>query len=129
MGNARAEMAGELACGGPNRDKRLERPKAKQEQAMKLNSTQVKQTLSQFEAEVLPDNHPAVPQLHSMFGDHTFFLDDSGLNVLEPAETPELQVQAGEVVSLASWSDATLTSLRPHEPEPTGVVILLEPRH
>ena len=91
---------------------------------MKLNSTQVKQTLNQFEAEVLPDNHPAVPQLHSIFGDHTFFLDDSGLNVLEPAETPEQEIPAGEVVSLASWSDGTLTTLRPHEPEPTGVVIL-----
>jgi hypothetical protein len=96
---------------------------------MKLNSTQVKQTLTQFQAEVLPDNHPAVPQLHSMFGDHTFFLDDSGLNVLEPAETPEMEVQTGEVVSVASWSDATLTSLRPHEPQPTGVVIVLESRH
>ncbi|HEX3114804.1 MAG TPA: hypothetical protein VHQ48_04960 [Bradyrhizobium sp.] len=96
---------------------------------MKLNSTQVEQTLSQFEAEVLPDNHPAVPQLHSIFGDHTFFLDDSGLNVLEPADAPEIEVEAGEIVSLASWSDATLTSLRPHEPEPTGVVVLLEPSH
>jgi len=27
---------------------------------MKLNSAQVKQTLSQFDAEVLPDDHPAV---------------------------------------------------------------------
>jgi len=96
---------------------------------MKLNSTQVEQTLSQFEAEVLPDTHPAVPQLHSIFGDHTFFLDDSGLNVLEPADAPEIEVEAGEIVSLASWSDATLTSLRPHEPEPTGVVVLLEPSH
>jgi hypothetical protein len=96
---------------------------------MKLNSTQVKQTLSQFEAEVLPDNHPAVPQLHGLFGDHTFFLDGSGLSVLEPAETPDVEVQTGEVVSVASWSDATLTSLRPHEPEPTGLVIVLEARH
>ena len=96
---------------------------------MKLNATQVKQTLSQFNAEVLPDSHPAVPQLNNLFGDHTFFLDSDGLNVLEPAETPEAEGQAGEVVSLASWSDATLTSLRPHDPEPTGVVIVLEPRH
>jgi hypothetical protein len=51
---------------------------------MKLNSTQVKQTLSQFDAEVLSDSHPAVPQLNDLFGDHTFFLDGSGLNVLEP---------------------------------------------
>jgi len=96
---------------------------------MKLNSTQVKQTLSQFQAEVLPDNHPAVPQLNDLYGDHTFFLDGSGLKVLEPAGLPEKEVQSGEVVSLADWSDATLTSLRPHEPEMTGVVVVLEPMH
>src|SRR5258708_5512591 len=91
---------------------------------MKLNSTQVEQTLSQFHAEVLPDNHPAVRKLNDLFGDHTFFLDGSGLNVLEPTEMPEKEVQAGEIVSLASWSDETLTSLRPHEPEPTGAEIV-----
>jgi hypothetical protein len=95
---------------------------------MKLNSTQVDRTLSQFHAEVLPDNHPAVRQLTDLFGDHTFFLDGSGLNVLQPAEMPETEVQAGEIVSLASWSDETLTSLTPHEPEPTGVVVVLESR-
>jgi hypothetical protein len=72
---------------------------------MKLNSTQVKQTLSQFDAEVLPDDHPAVTHLS------------------------EMQAQTGEVVSLADWSDATLTSLKPHEPELTGVVIVLERKH
>jgi hypothetical protein len=96
---------------------------------MKLNSTQVKQTLSQFEAQVLPDSHPAVPELNDLFGDHTFFLDSGGLNVLEPAETAEMEGQTGEIVSLASWSDETLTSLRPHEPEPTGVVIVLQAKH
>jgi hypothetical protein len=96
---------------------------------MKLNSTQVQQTLSQFNAEVLPDDHPAAGQLSSLFGDHTFFLDSSGLKVLEPTESPGANAQAGEVVSLADWSDATLSSLRPHEPEPTGVVIVLESRH
>jgi hypothetical protein len=96
---------------------------------MKLNSTQVKQTLSQFDAEVLPDSHPAVPQLNNLFGDHTFFLDGSGLKVLEPTEMPGKETQAGEVVSLADWSDATLSSLKPHEPELTGVVVVLEVKH
>lgn len=102
---------------------------------MKLNETQLKQTLSQFDAQVLPESHPAVHQLNDLFGDHTFLLDASGLNVLEPTEAPEMEVeagkevQAGEVVSLASWSDATLTSLKPHEPEPTGLVIVLQPTH
>jgi hypothetical protein len=96
---------------------------------MKLNSTQVKQTLSQFDAQVLPDDHPAAAQLNNRFGDHTFFLDGGGLKVLEPVETPEAEAQTGEVVSLADWSDATLTSLKPHEPELTGVVVVLEPKH
>jgi hypothetical protein len=96
---------------------------------MKLNSTQTEQALSQFEAQVLPDNHPALTQLSGIFGDHTFFLDSSGLNVLEPAETAETEAQTGQIVSLASWSDETLTSLKPHEPEPTGVIVMLERTH
>jgi hypothetical protein len=96
---------------------------------MKLNTAQVKQTLSQFDAQVLPDDHPAVTQLSDLFGDHTFFLDDSGLKVLEPTEAPDLESRAGQVVSLADWSDASLTSLKPHEPELTGVVVILESRH
>jgi len=96
---------------------------------MKLNSTQTKQALSQFEAQVLPDDHPAQKQLSGIYGDHTFFLDSSGLNVLEPAETAATQAPTGEIVSLASWSDATLTSLKPHEPEPTGVLVVLERTH
>ena len=96
---------------------------------MKLSSTQLKQTLSQFEAEVLPDNHPAVPQLNDLFGNHTFFLDTRGLKVLEPAGMPATEAQSGEIVCLADWSDASLTSLRPHEPEPTGVVVVLESTH
>jgi hypothetical protein len=96
------------------------------EHIMKLSSNQVKQTLSQFQAEVLPDNHPAVAQLNNLFGEHTFFLDDGGLKVLEPVGVPEMETRTGEVVSLADWSDATLTSLRPHEPEMTGVVVVLD---
>jgi hypothetical protein len=96
---------------------------------MKLNSTQLERTLSQFTAEVLPDDHPALKQLSNIYGEHTFFLNGNGLNVLEPADTAESDAQTGEIVSLANWSDATLTSLRPHEPEPTGVLVVLDPKH
>ena len=91
---------------------------------MRLNSAQVKQALSQMEAQVLPDDHPAVTELTHVFGDHTFFLDDSGLKVLEPTEMLEMEMETGEVLSLAEWSDATLTSLKPHAPEPTGTVVI-----
>ena len=64
---------------------------------MRLNTTQVERTLSQMNAQVLPDDHPAVAQLTNLFGDHTFFLDENGLKVLEPAGVPKEGVQSAEV--------------------------------
>lgn len=92
---------------------------------MKLNATQVKQTLSQMNAQVLPDNHPAVGKLSEVFGDHTFFVDEAGLKVLEPTGSVDVESQTGSVVSLADWNDETFSSLKPHEPEPTGTVVAL----
>jgi hypothetical protein len=96
---------------------------------MKLNSAQVEQALTQFEAQVIPEDHPLVQKLNELFGDHTFFLDSNGLNVVEPNENTHAGAPAGTVVNLANWSDAQLTSLTPHEPEPTEVVIMLERKH
>lgn len=95
---------------------------------MKLNSAQVEQTLAQFEAHVIPDDHPVVPTLSELFGDHTFFLDHKGLNVIEPNESTQGNMSAGTVVNVANWNEQ-LTSLAPHEPEPTEVVVLLENQH
>jgi len=97
---------------------------------MKLTSAQVQRTVNQFEAQAVPDNHPVVPQLNELFGDHTFLLDSNGLNILEPAdEAPRDRVYAARVVNLANWSDENLTRLAPHEPEPTGAIIELESKH
>ena len=97
---------------------------------MKLTSTQIERTLSQFEAKALPDSHPIVPRLAELFGDHTFFLDSNGLNIVEPtAEAPPEGAQAARVVNLANWSDAKRSSLAPHEPEPTDAIVELGSRH
>jgi hypothetical protein len=96
---------------------------------MKLNAAQVERALGQFDARALPENHPVVPQLNSLFGDHTFFLDGNGLNVLEPTEIPEVETKAAQVVNVAYWGDADLTKLEPHEPEPTGTIVVLNPMH
>ena len=96
---------------------------------MKLASPMIDRTLDQFEAEAIPDNHPAVPKLNEVFGDHTFFLNSNGLNIVEPAESSEAGVQAGKVVNLASWNDADPPSLAPHESEPADVVIVLGSKH
>jgi hypothetical protein len=97
---------------------------------MKLNQMQISKTLSQFRAQVLADDHPAVAQFSEMFGQHTYFLDAKGLYVLELLEVPGMEAENGEIVSLADWSDADFTKLTTHQPEPTGVVIhLAEVRH
>jgi len=93
---------------------------------MKLSSEAVEQTLQQFEAEPLPENHPAVAQLNQIFGDHTYFLDGTGLHIVEPTQATDSGSQQGVVVKLASWSDESRTSLAPHPPEPTNMVIELK---
>lgn len=67
----------------------------------------------------------AAPKLSELFGDHTFLLNANGLNIVEPAESSQEGVQTWKVVKLASWKDATQTSLTSHKPEPTNVVIAL----
>jgi len=96
---------------------------------MKLNPAQLEQTLTQFEAQVIPEDHPLIPELNHLFGDHTFFLDSAGLNVVEANENTQAGTPAATVVNIANWSDAQMTSLLPHEPEATKVVVIFESRH
>jgi hypothetical protein len=96
---------------------------------MKMNATQIERTLNQFKAEAIPDDHPIVRELSALFGDHTFFLDPNGLSVVEPNESVQASAQSGTVVNLANWSDAHLTSLAPHEPERTEIVVIFETQH
>jgi hypothetical protein len=96
---------------------------------MKLNSAQVEQTLSQFEAQAIPDDHPMVPTLNELFGDHTFFLNSDGLNVVEPNERATARPRSGTVVNVANWTGADLRSLAPHEPESTEIIVILETEH
>src|SRR3974390_3457176 len=79
---------------------------------MKLNQAQISRTLSQFSAQVLAEDHPAVAKFCEMFGHHTFFLDARGLHVLELLEVPGVEAQDGEVIRLAEWSDAHFTKLK-----------------
>jgi hypothetical protein len=92
---------------------------------MRLSPALVEKTLSQFEAQAIPENHPAMPELNRLFGDHTFFLDSSGLHIVEPTVGDDQGKQSANVVKLASWNDAERTSLAAHDPEPTDVMIEL----
>jgi hypothetical protein len=93
---------------------------------MRLTPTLVQRTLSQFEAQAIPDSHPSMPDLNGTFGDHTFFIDGDGLKIVEPAVVDENGHETGQVVKVASWQDASRTSLVAHPPEPTEVVVDLD---
>ncbi len=88
---------------------------------MKLNDDQLTKALDQIEARAIPDTHPVMSELTDLFGDHTFFVDGQGLNIVEPANADGQQT--AQVISLADWADASCTRLVPHEPKPTGIAI------
>ena len=54
---------------------------------MKMNSTQIDKTLHQLDGQAIPVEHPVMVQLERLFGEHTYFLDGRGLNIVEPVET------------------------------------------
>jgi hypothetical protein len=98
---------------------------------MKMNTAQIRQTLHQYHAQALPAEHPLMPQLERLFGDHTYFLDGNGLNIVEPVIVEPVEPEQtdgvhGVVVNLASWVDEKAQSLQPHKPEPTDMVVDLE---
>jgi hypothetical protein len=95
---------------------------------MRLTSAQVERALNQFDAQAIPEDHPVMAQLSDLFGDHTFFLNTDGLAVVEPSESAQ-EGETGKVVSLADWTDESLTRLAPHPPQVTDVVVVLGPTH
>lgn len=99
---------------------------------MKLSTSLVHQALEQMEERAsfegtvaIPDDSPAVPKLNEVFGQHTFFLDTEGLHIIEPTRLDGGETMKGQVVKLASWGDPGCTSLAPHRPEPTDIIVEL----
>jgi hypothetical protein len=97
---------------------------------MKLNTAQVERTTSELQVEAIPDDHPLVPQLNRLFGEHTYFLDSNGLNIVEPASGDLVASAAngremGVIVNVANWSSSNPPRLQPHEPEVTDSLVAL----
>ena len=95
---------------------------------MRLSAAQVAKAETQLHAEALPETHPLVPKLNQLFGEHTFFLSDQGLSVVEQpgqeSSTPSADGKA-VVVNLANWTDSDPPKLEAHEPELTDSVVTL----
>jgi hypothetical protein len=94
---------------------------------MKLTAEQIDGVTSQFEAQAVPQDNRMIAELNNIFGEHTFFLDNNGLHIVEKLAEPE---EAGapmvRVVKLASWTDPDHRTLAAHPPELTNLVINLD---
>lgn len=81
---------------------------------MKLSNVQVKDVLKQLETQVIPSDHPAIPQLERAFGAHTFFLGQDGLHVIERGEIDSTATEHAYAVRVATWADNSKSKLVPH---------------
>lgn len=95
---------------------------------MRLSAAQVEMAATQLNAEAIPENHPLIPKLNQLFGDHTYFLNSHGLSVVEQAahdsSTPSAD-RTAVVVNLANWTESNPPKLEAHEPELTESVVTL----
>jgi hypothetical protein len=72
---------------------------------VKLSAAMVERALDHFKAHVLSESHPAIGTLSKVFGEHTFFIDDNGLSIVQPAIRYDSGAKLGQVVKLASRTD------------------------
>lgn len=89
---------------------------------MKLTDAQAEHVAEQLAGQAIPDEHPNAPQLREAVGDHTFFLNNDGLHIIEPTDS-----DAGSdasAVRIASWSPEQQGHLFLHEPQVAGAVTL-----
>src|SRR5690606_6077142 len=92
---------------------------------MKLNTVQRRKVEEQLGVEAVPEAHPVTPELNRAFGDHTYFLVNAGLHVVEP--DPVAEGPSANVVKVASWTSDERTELVAHPPEVLEVSVDLEP--
>ena len=90
---------------------------------MKLSDTQLSNVEQQLGVQPLSDNHGVMPSLREAFGDHTFFLNEQGLHVVEL--DPSSEQLSGNVVKVASWASDEQTELLIHEPEVQSITVHL----
>jgi hypothetical protein len=90
---------------------------------MKLSATQSRHVQDQIGAQVVPEDHAVTPDLQRAFGDHTFFLDAAGLNIIEAASSDS---HVGNVVKVARWADADHTTLKIEPLQPTPIEVELD---
>lgn len=90
---------------------------------MKLTSEQAQHVADQLEGQTIPEEHPNTPQLREAIGDHTFFLNNEGLHIVEP-EAGNGSAADASALKIASWSQEQEGHLFLHEPQAAQSVSL-----
>ena len=89
---------------------------------MKLSTAQIAAVQEATGANPLPEDNPAQAQLSEALGDHTFYLDQQGLVVLETPEEAAAD-DTLEIVRVGQWADEDRQQLGLTPPQRTGQVI------
>jgi hypothetical protein len=87
---------------------------------VKLSPAQAHRVEQQIDGRAVPDPVALASQLQDTFGDHTFFIDSDGLNIVEPSQA---DTDVGNVVKLGEWADDEHTKLRLKAPTLTETVV------
>lgn len=94
---------------------------------LKLSDNQIAAVRETVGAEPIPEDNPAMEPLKQNFGDHTFYVDNTGLLVLEPVNDPNQPGEPAAVIHIAAWTDEERKQLQPIEPKASGAVLDLAP--
>ena len=82
---------------------------------MKLDPGQITHVERQLGFQSVAEDHPVSPELTETFGDHTFFLNTKGLNIVErDSATGDATCV---IFKLAGCTNEQKSELAPHDPE------------
>jgi hypothetical protein len=96
---------------------------------MKLTDAQIGRIEDQYSVSPIPEGEPIIDQLAEVFGDHTFYLGESGLVVWDTMDEVGGEPQQLVAVQLAEWSDDTHSEMRVHDPVSTGIFADMNPEN
>lgn len=84
---------------------------------MKLTEAQIAIVRREANVEPIPADHGFAADLAQRFGDHTFYLGNGGLYILEPFGLPVPDAEPAVFVRVAAWVDSSHSQLKTIPPE------------
>ncbi|MBT3658874.1 MAG: hypothetical protein HOA30_19335 [Rhodospirillaceae bacterium] len=90
---------------------------------MKLTEAQITAVEEKTGAKPLPEEDDATKQMAEAFGEHTFYLDQNGLYIMEKSDEQGETGMLTVLVQLGEWADEEMTSLQAIDARITDMVI------